>query len=486
MSKRADIATLSREELIDEVTQLKHQVALLQKLVFGPRNERFRIAEEVPANQLALGVSIEPIAEVKVEKTAVKGHDRSKIKVEAKKHPGRNPLPASLRREEIVIEPTEDISDCVRLEDEVTEVLEVQAAEFYVKRYVRRKYVRKESEGIAIGKLPNRAIEKGIPGASVLAMLIIGKFVDHLPIYRQIAIFKRAGIVLHYNTVLDWTNNGLAILEPLYDHLRRKILASQYLQADETGIKVLDSEKNGSTHQGYLWAYRDVINNLVLFEYQRGRNKEGPAKTLKDFTGFLQTDGYAAYDQFYHRGGITMLHCAAHARRYFKEAEDNDRERSSYALKVYQEVYEIERQIKGLSNEERRKIRQETSLPKLNELQMWMTEQYRSVTPKSPIGKALEYSLKRWKELTLFTTDGQLEIDNNKIENQIRPIALGRKNFLFAGSHESAQRIAMIYSLLASCKSNGIDPMKWLTRVLEELPNRTVNEIGELLPNKSL
>ena len=207
---------------------------------------------------------------------------------------------------------------------------------------------------------------------------------------------------------------------------------------------------------------------------------------LKNFQGYLQTDGYAAYDQFYHRDGITMLHCIAHARRYFKEAEDNDKERSNYALKVFQEVYEIERQVKDLSNEERRKIRQESTLAKLTEFHTWMTEQYRQVTPKSPIGKALEYSLKRWKELSLFTTDGQLEIDNNRIENEIRPIALGRKNYLFAGSHESAQRIAMIYSLLASCKTNEIDPMKWLTHILEELPNRTVNDIDDLLPQKGM
>jgi transposase len=152
--------------------------------------------------------------------------------------------------------------------------------------------------------------------------------------------------------------------------------------------------------------------------------------------------------------------------------------------KSSRKFYEIERQIKNLSTEERKKIRQESILIKLNEFHAWMTEQYRQVTPKSPIGKALEYSLKRWKELTLFTTDGQLEIDNNRIENEIRPIALGRKNFLFAGSHESAQRIAMIYSLLASCKTNEIDPMKWLRHVLEELPNRTVNHIDNLLPLK--
>src|SRR5690606_35210710 len=199
----------------------------------------------------------------------------------------------------------------------------------------------------------------------------------------------------HYNTVLDWTNQGLDILVPLYDHLRRKILTSHYLQADETGIKVLDGEKNGSTHQGYLWAYRDVIRNLVLFEYQRGRNKEGPAKMLTDFKGFLQTDGYAAYDQFYQREGVEILHCMAHARRYFKEAEDNDKERSEYALKSFQEIYEVERQLRELPVEERRKLRQELIVPKLDTLGMWMTEQYRAVTPKSPIGKALGYSMKR-------------------------------------------------------------------------------------------
>ena len=466
------------------MTQLQHQVSLLQKMVFGPKSDRFKFPTEIPANQLSLGVSVDTIAEVEVKKTFVKEHDRTKVKIEPKKHPGRNALPSNLRREEIIIEPQEDITGCIHLEDEVTEVLEVNPAEFYVKRYVRRKYVRKDGEGVAIGKLPNRAIEKGIPGASVLAMLIIGKFVDHLPIYRQIAIFKRAGLNLHYNTVLDWNTQGLDTLTPLYELLKRKILESIYLQADETGIKVLDSEKKGSSHQGFLWAYRDVINNQVMFEYQRGRNKEGPARMLKNFKGFLQTDGYAAYDQFAQREGVRMLHCMAHARRYFKEAEGNDKLRSIYALLAFHEIYELERQLKDLSVEEKQKLRQEVAVPKLEELHKWMIEQYPSVTPKSPIGKALEYSMKRWKELTLYISDGRLEIDNNKIENEIRPIALGRKNYLFAGSHESAQRIAMIYSLLATCKANGIDPHSWITKVLEEIPNRTVNNIQDLLPLK--
>ncbi len=482
MNSKSDIASFSKDELIEQVVQLRHQVSLLQKMVFGSRSEHFKTVAEVPANQLALGVSVEALAEVEIKKTAVKEHDRKTVKLQAKKHPGRTALPSGLRREEIIIEPQEDVTGCVRLEDEVTEVLEVKAAEFYVKRYVRHKYVRKQGEGIAIGNLPKRAIEKGIPGASVIAMLIISKFMDHLPVYRQLAIFKRSGINLHYNTVLDWTNQGLDMLVPLYELLKQKILKSIYLQADETGLKVLDSEKQGSSHQGYLWAYRDVMSNLVLFEYQRGRNKEGPARMLKDFKGYLQTDGYAAYDQFTHRQGVQMLHCMAHARRYFKEAEDNDKERSEYVLQVLQQVYEQERKMKDFSVEERQRLRQEITQPKLESLYAWMVEQYPKVTPKSPIGKALEYAMKRWKELSAFTTDGRLEIDNNKIENEIRPIALGRKNFLFAGSHEAAQRIAMVYSLLASCKANGINPAEWLTNVLKELPSRTVNNLEDLLP----
>jgi transposase len=485
VSKNTNINNLSKEELVLQVRDLQHQVSLLQKLVFGPRSDRFKIADDHPANQLSLGVTTEPVAQVEVKKTTIKEHDRVKVKLEAKKHPGRTPLPSSLRREEIIIEPQEDVTGLTRLEDEVTEVLEVKAAEFYVKRYVRRKYVRRQEEGIAIGQLPLRAIDKGIAGASVLSMLIIGKFVDHLPIYRQIAIFKRSGINLHYNTVLDWTNDGLAVLTPLYELLKRKLLSCIYLQADETGIKVLDSEKNGGSHQGFMWAYRDVLSNLVLFDYQRGRNKEAPAKMLQDFKGYLQTDGYAAYDQFAKNNDITTLCCMAHARRYFLEAGNNDKERSNYALLAFQDIYEQERQMKELSIEERQKLRQEVIGPKLNDLHKWMLAEYPKVTPTSPIGKALAYAMKRWTELTAFIKDGRLEIDNNKIENQIRPIALGRKNFLFAGSHDAAQRIAMIYSLLASCKVNEIEPMGWLTHVLEELPKRRVNEIDDLLPHKT-
>lgn len=481
LKNNTDISSLSKDELIVEVMSLQHRLSLLEKMIFGPKRERFISALPADKDQLSLGMNVAPTEQVEVKQTVVKEHQRTEVK-KKKSHPGRHALPANLRREEIILEPDEDVSDCVRIGEEITEVLEVNPAEFYVKRYIRGKYARKNEEGVAIAPLPARIIDKGIAGASVLAMLIISKFIDHLPVHRQVAIFKRIGVELKYNTVLDWGNQCLDILTPLYELLKKRVFQRHYIQADETGIKVLDHEVKGRSHKGFLWAYRSVEDELIFFEYQPGRNKEGPGDLLRNFTGYLQTDGYAAYNQFNTRKDIQTLCCMAHARRYFKEAEDNDKERAAFALKHFQKLYEIEREIKELSPQERQLVRQEKSLPILSELESWMQEQYKQITPKSAIGKALAYSLKRWEQLKVYTSNGILEIDNNRIENDIRPIALGRKNFLFAGSHESAQRIAMIYSLLGTCKAKGVDPLKWLTHVFEQIPHRKVNDLEDLLP----
>ena len=482
MKNNTNIAELSKEELIVEVMQLQHRLSVFEKMIFGPKHERFVPSIPVAQNQLALGIALETLAAPELKITQVLAHDRKQTQKKTKIHPGRNPLPSSLRREEIILDPLEDVSGCVCIGEEITEVLEVKAAEFYVKRFVRPKYARKNEEGIAIAVLPNRILDKSIAGASVLAMLIVSKFMDHLPIHRQLAIFKRIGVEIKYNTALDWSNQALTALVPLYELLKKRVFESRYIQADETTLKVLDKEKKGSTHQGYLWGYRCPQEKLIFFEYQPGRGKTGPAELLKNFTGYLQTDGYGAYDQFALRKEIEVLNCMAHARRYFKEAEDNDKARANYALSKIQELYAIERDIKEFSVEEKYAIRQEKSQVILKELGSWMVEQYPQVTPKSAIGKALEYSMKRWQELSRYITDGKLNIDNNLIENAIRPIALGRKNYLFAGSHESAQRIAMIYSLLETCKANKRNPKEWLTKVFEEIPNRKVNNMEDLLP----
>ncbi len=480
---------LNREELlsvVDKLTvrtmELEHRLSVFEKMIFGPKHERFVPTIPVAENQLALNIEIEKIAEPAVIITQVPAHQRKTSEKKTKIHPGRNPLPASLPREEVIIEPLEDVSDCVRIGEEITEVLEVTPASFYVKRFVRPKYARAKEEGIAIASLPGRIIDKGIAGSSVLAMITIEKYIDHLPVYRQVQRFKRAGIDLNYNTMLDWLNRSADWLVPLYELHKKAVFESHYLQADETTMPVLDNEKKGSTHQGYLWAYRSAEKKLIFFEYQRGRGKAGPAELLKNFTGYLQTDGYGAYEQFTIRKEIEVLYCMAHARRYFSEAVDNDKVRSEYVLSQMQKLYEIEREIKELTLEEKYQFRKQQSVPILKALGVWMVEQYPQVTPKSAIGKALEYSMKRWEGLSRYTTDGKLMIDNNLIENNIRPIALGRKNYLFAGSHQAAQRIAMIYSLLGTCKLHGVNPQQWLTKVFQEIPNRNVNSIEDLLP----
>jgi hypothetical protein len=262
-------------------------------------------------------------------------------------------------------------------------------------------------------------------------------------------------------------------------------LNSSYLQADETTIKVLDKDKKGKTHLGYYWVYRAPLKNMVLFDYRQGRGGGGPQEVLKNYKGYLQTDGYEVYEHFAKTEGITLTGCMAHARRKFIEAQNNDSVRAEYILMHMQTLYELERQAQQeqLTVEQRYALRQEKALPILDTLHEWMKYNYQSVTPQSPIGKAIAYSLQRWDKLCVYTTNGALLIDNNLVENSIRPVALGRKNYLFAGSHNAAQRSAMIYSLLGTCRINNINPYDWLRDVFEKIPTHPINKIEDLLPH---
>ncbi|WKN41685.1 IS66 family transposase [Tunicatimonas pelagia] len=318
------------------------------------------------------------------------------------------------------------------------------------------------------------------------------KFCDHLPVYRQVQCYQRLGISLSESTLGGWLSSACELINPLYAALRKCVLGQAYLQADESPIPVLDKKKKGKTHRGYQWpaprwAYHSPEIRLVFFDYQSGRGREGPKECLKAFSGYLQADGYEAYEWLNaQRNDITLLHCMAHARRYFEKALDSDAERATYALSEIQKLYAVERhgRQEDLSDEQRYVLRQEQAVPILEELHAWLLEQAANVLPKSLIGKAVAYSLRRIKTLSLYTTDGRLEIDNNLIENTIRPIALGRKNYLFAGSHAAAQRIAVFYSLLGSCKLHGIEPYSYLKDILERLPDHPINEIEDLLPHR--
>ncbi|WKN44963.1 IS66 family transposase [Tunicatimonas pelagia] len=475
-----DAALRAENQALREQNEvLRQELAELKRLVFG--SERF--IGSSGEGQLSLLAEEPDIKRATPEKQT---YSQKVPKSTTVTPPSRKLLPAHLPRVEVVLEPEEDTSNMKKIGEQVSEELDYEPAKLFVRRYVRPRYVSNE-ETFHMTALPNRPIDKGIPGSGLLAQILMDKFVDHLPVYRQVQRYERLGIKLSESTLGGWLSSTCQLLTPLYDALRQCVLSQTYLQADETPIPVLDKKKKGKTHRGYQWAYHSVKDRLVFFDYQPGRGREGPKECLKNFQGYLQTDGYEAYEWLNaQRDDITLLHCMAHARRYFEKALDSDAERAGHALSQIQKLYAVERHARqaDLSDQQRYVLRQQQAVPVLEELHAWLLEQATSVLPKSLIGKAATYSLRRIKTLSLYTSDGRLEIDNNLIENTIRPIALGRKNYLFAGSHAAAQRIAVFYSLLGSCKLHNIEPYSYLKDILERLPDHPISQIDELLPHR--
>lgn len=478
-------------ELNFKIASLTHQLGQLKKMIFGSKHERFVPTDETKSNpQLTLDLNAETIAQCKITEATKIEYIRTKTQVtenKPKAHPGRMKLPEHLRRDTIILQPDTNVTGLKKIGEEVTEVLDYIAGELYVKQYIRPKYVQPVDETnntVITASLPGRMMEKCMAGEGLLAQIIVDKYVDHLPLHRQMQRFERSGVKLAQSTVNDWAGSVLAVLITLYHIHKQLVLSSGYLHVDETTIKVLDENKKGKTHLGYYWVYHNSKQKIVLFDYNKGRDRESPEKILKDYKGYLQTDGYVVYDDFDKDSHITLLHCMAHARRKFVDALGNDKARAEHALSLFQQLYAIERRIKeeALSDEALLKLRQQQAVPVLSALKKWMTEEYQKVLPKSPIGQAIGYCLPRWEKLSLYTTNAILQIDNNPVENIIRPVALGRKNYLFAGSHEAAQRAAMVYSLFATCRLNNINPYEWLKDALERMHLYTTSNIAELLP----
>ena len=390
-----------------------------------------------------------------------------------------------LPREVIVIEPEEDTTGLRKIGEEVTETLDYHPAKLKVIRRVRPKYVDPKSEerGVIIGELPPRPVDKGLAEPALLAHVVIEKYVDHLPLYRQVQRFTRRGITLALSTLGDWISSTADLLAPLYDALVREALASGYIQADETPIQVQDNQKSGVTHRGYYWVYHAPERGLVVMDYRKGRSRDGPAAFLEGYRGALQTDGYAAYDAFDNLSDITAYGCWAHARRHFHEALGTAPEKARHVLEEIGKLYAIERMLReeDAGAEERSRARQKEAVPVLERLKSYL--EANPGLPKSPWGKAVRYALGRWQKLCRYVRDGHIEIDNNLVENTIRPIALGRKNYLFAGSHAAAHRAAVIYSLLATCKRHSVNPHTWLTDVLSRIPTHPHKQVHELLPH---
>lgn len=476
-----DQALGQRDEKIEVLSQerdyLKSQVEMLKRMQFGQKRERF----EGDPGQTSLPFQPEP-------KTQQEQQQEIKEKIEYVRkrpnHHGRAKLPTHLPVEEIEIHPEGDLSNMVCIGKEVTEELECEPARFFIKRYIRYKYAAKNGDGVQIADLPERVIDKGIPGAGLLASILVDKYVDHLPLYRQKQRFARENIQIASSTIEGWTKQALLKLEPLYESLVFDTKAKGYLQVDETPLKVLDSDKKGAAHQGYYWVYHAPLDGTVLFDYSPTRGNIAPLPILGNFKGYLQTDGYAVYEKYARSKHIVHLTCWAHARREFEKALDNDKPRAEKALIMIQKLYAIERtaQEQNLDAQAIKELRLQESLEIINELGKWVFREIKNTLPKSQIGKAMAYAYARWDALSAYLYDGNLKIDNNLVENAIRPVALGRKNYLFAGSHEAAQRAAMIYSFFAICKKHDVNPLQWLKYILENIMSINHKKIKSLYP----
>jgi len=471
------------------ISHQNHLIKQLRRMLFGAKSEQFKTdlpaLKEIPFEEYAT-------VEEKSDETLVV----ETITIERKKnstHKGRAAIPTHIPVYEQVIEPTEDTTGMVKIGEERTEMLEYVPEKFFKFVIVRPKYALAEknqdislnptSKNVVIAEIPSRPIPKCLAGNALLTAILVNKYVDHLPLYRQQQIFKRSGIEIQPTTIDSWVEQLGKLLKVLYDKMVVEIKSQTYLQADETTTKVLDSDKKGKTHLGYYWTYYAPLKNIAVFDYQKGRSIDAPREILEDYEGALQTDGYNVYKYYYDNNKVIHLACWAHARRKFEQAKLSNKVLAEYVLTEIQKLYAIEREIKELSADEKKEIRLKKSLPIINALGQWMHEKRATVLPKSPIGMAIEYTTNLWTSLQNYLNDGNMHIDNNLIENTIRPIAIGRKNYLFAGSHNGAERSAMFYSFFATCKLNSINPYKWLEYVLDNIADYKCNKLHELLPN---
>lgn len=470
----------------EQIQALNFELDKYKRYIFGKKNEKLA-SVHTDVNQIdlfELGTD-----QQQQEELSEQAADFVKEKASAKKREkgtGRMILPENLRREIIIIEPTEDITGCTIIGEEVTEVLDLIPAEFFVKRYIRYKYARANGEGIITASLPDRVIDKGIPSEAVIAQMVVDKYVFGLPLHRQIDKYRRLGVNVPASTASDWIMRGWQHLAPLWELLKLLVLNQKYLQADETPLKVLDRDHKNGIHQGFMWIYNAPCDKLTLFDYRKGRDQSGPKQMLEGYAGILQVDGYAVYEKLFgNHPNILLVYCMAHARRKFVDALKYDEQKATYVLERMQLLYVLEKQMReeGVDWEERTKLRQEKSVPVLLELKEWMSQQLPLIIPKSPLGQAIAYSLPRWEGLSAYALHGQIEIDNNLAENVIRPLAIGRKAFLFAGSHQAAEMTAAMYSFMATCKKNGVDEQEWLKDVFERIQSHKHKELYQLLPN---
>lgn len=484
-----------------EIKKLSDTLLWLRRKVFGKMSEK-----DLPLDpdQLLLfeqeHLTDEERARLDKEVEAAEQQMTKTITVKVK--PSRRDLDTTgLPTEVIDIYPDGTTDENGKLKDEYVEIgtdessrLEHIAAKTYIKKTVIHKVMLKsdsnnktpEDRRIICARLPLAPVNRCMAGASVLADIIIGKFMYHLPFYRQIQQYKESGITISDSTMGGWYEAAVEKLKLLYDILRQHILQSEYIQIDESVLPVIDSEKH-KARKGYEWCVRDAIRGAVMFYYDRGsRGGKVAREILGAYKGAVQCDGYDAYDQFEKNDNITVYGCWAHARRKFVDALNENNRLATEALCFIRKIYKVESDANkaGLNADERKEQRLKISYPTIRLFETWMKETYLKVLPNSKMGDAIEYTYSLLPRLSRYVNDGRINIDNNLIENAIRPLALGRKNYLFCGNDASAYRAAIVYSLISTCKAADVDPRTWMEDVLRKIPyyQRDQRDLAELLP----
>lgn len=503
MNSRDELEALKKQlaaqvqELMHREALIKEQAARIEKLTFEiARLRRWRFgksAETFSVEQLALWECEldTDIAQLEARLDSMAGSSEGEPKKpETKQTPKRRLLPDSLPR----IEVRHDLAshacpgcgkDLEQIGEEISEQLDIIPARFFVRRHVRPKYCCRACESVHTAPLPAQPIDKGMPAPGLLAHVAINKFLDHQPLYRQESQYARLGVALPRSTLAGWLGQLEVLVEPLVGRLIEHLHAQSMLHADETTVPVLDPGA-GRTATGYLWAYRTgpwSPLQAVAYDFAMSRGRDVPKRFLEPFKGTLLVDGYAGYGEVLRRPGMIEAGCWAHVRRQFFEVWETTKSPvAQAAIAEIGKLYEIERDLKEHPPDERCAERKRRAAPILAAFKPWLEKTYAKSPPRGELAKAIHYTLNRWKALTRYVADGMLAIDNNPVENAVRGIAVGRKNWLFAGSEGGGRRAALFYTLIESAKLNDVEPHAYLAHVLERLPSAKAADLDALLP----
>ena len=490
-SKDSRIADLDRTvtsrdnriaDLDRKIVSKDNRIAYLEQQLYGSRSEK-RLPINPDALQLSLfATEIDPQEQQRLDASIAKDEEKREklLKVDGYERKVRKPIDTSRLevREEHIYPEGINLEEYNEMEPLVTESLVLVPQKMYIRRIVRHKYALKaslqqsepERRIFEVADLPAAPLHKCMASESVLADILVQKFVYHLPFYRVIQKYREMGVSVSDSTLGGWYAAVCEKLKPIYDRLKVDILSAPYIQVDESTVPVIDNEKS-KTRKGYMWCVRDASGSGVFFHYDLGsRGTQVAMSLLKDYQGAIQSDGYDVYNKFIGMEGKTMLGCWAHARRKFVDAMKENERLASEALVYIGDLYHIETLTTEMTNEERKKKRREMAYPQIIKFEEWMQMKYFDPSMGPLMRTAIEYTFKRLPKLSMYVNDGSWHIDNNGVENAIRPLAVGRKNYLFCGSDASAVRASMIYSFIATCKAAGIEPREWFEDVISRIP----------------